>query len=407
MSDGPERDIANTDVRQILEEMYLRQQQMESELATTRAALVSAESRRFTTATDTTPSSEPSMTQLVKTLIETLSTRSTTDAGVEMSGPREWKPPTWDGRAETFRDYLLRLRSSYRVRSATKPTLSIEYYWDTVYSTLPIRERSRMRHFWERGSVTRGKDPEAFFAQLEDIFADSNEQAKALERLTHLRHTNGQPWHEHQLEFDGLLLSADGESWNDATKIGYLKNTFSNTAKIYTAAVPKTTDYYVFSEEVERIMTNLEATDQFKAAHKRWLREKNKDPEKSTTVTTHSHGVSTTTRVDADGDTVMAPTHTNGNPRRNGRARSKDNGKRRAKWVDAPERERRRRERLCFRCGGSGHHIRECPYAPAVQPLGINAVYAKPLLEGEDDSGESAAFSSGKERLSPEVEGRE
>ena len=131
-----------------------------------------------------------------------------------------------------------------------------------------------MRHFWEKGHPTKGKDTEAFFAQLEEVFADSNEQAKALEQLTHLRHAVGQPWHEHQLEFDGLLLSADGDSWNDATKIGYLKNTFSNAAKIYIASMQKTTDSYAFSEEVERIMTNLETTDQFKAANKRWSKEK-------------------------------------------------------------------------------------------------------------------------------------
>lgn len=246
-SGSPERDAANVDMRRILEEMYVRQQQMENELASTRAALNKAESGRYAAAPDTNAPSEPSMSELVKTLIETLSARSLTESGEEVSGPREWKPPTWDGRTETFRDYLLRLRSSYRVRSATKPTLPVEYYWDIVYSTLPIRERSRMRHFWEKGSATHGKDPEAFFAQLEDIFADSNEQAKALERLTHLRHAAGQPWHEHQLEFDGLLLSAGGESWNYATKIGYLKNTFSNAVKIYIVAILKTIDYYVFS----------------------------------------------------------------------------------------------------------------------------------------------------------------
>jgi hypothetical protein len=69
-----------------------------------------------------------------------------------------------------------------------------------------------MRHFWEKGSASNGKDPEAFFAQLEAVFADSNEKAKALEQLTALKHTTGQPWHEHQLEFDGLLLNAGGES---------------------------------------------------------------------------------------------------------------------------------------------------------------------------------------------------
>jgi hypothetical protein len=50
-----------------------------------------------------------------------------------------------------------------------------------------------MRHFWEKGDATRGKDPEVFFAQLDKTFTDSNERAKALEKLTNLKHSLGQP----------------------------------------------------------------------------------------------------------------------------------------------------------------------------------------------------------------------
>jgi hypothetical protein len=70
----------------------------------------------------------------------------------------------------------------------------------------------------------------------------------------------------------------------------YLKNTFSNPAKLYTASVAKTNDYYVFSEEVERIITNLEGTDQFKAAYRRWVKEKGKDSALNVIVTMRSYG---------------------------------------------------------------------------------------------------------------------
>ena len=370
---------------------------MEAELANTRAALMKAEAERRQATPQTPHREEAPISDLMRTLIEALSATSRQNAVSEPSGSREWKPPTWDGRAETFRDYLVRLRSSYRVRSAVKPSLSGEYYWDTIYDTIPARERARMRHFWEKGSATKGKDPEAFFAQLENIFADSNEQAKALEQLTTMRHSAGQPWHEHQLEFDGLLLSADGESWSDATKIGYLKNTFSNAAKIYTATIPKTADYYAFSEEVERIMTNLETTDQFRAANRRWAREQHKESGTSVTVSAQTRGLPVRAKIDADGDTVMAPTQTHGAPNRTrGNPRPKD-GKKRAKWVDVKERERRRENKLCFRCGGSGHRLRECPYAPAVQPTSLNATVIPPMLEDDDDTTESDVSRSGKE----------
>jgi hypothetical protein len=212
-----------------------------------------------------------------------------------------------------------------------------------------------------------------------------------------LRHVVGQPWHEHQLEFDGLLLSADGDSWNDATKIGYLKNTFSNAAKVYTAAMAKTTDYYAFSEEVERIMTNLETTDQFKAANKRWSKEKNKDTRPIMTVSAHSRGPAVVARMDADGDTIMAPTQALGDRRRLHGDRKPSSGKQRAKWVDSAERERRKERKLCFRCGGDGHRIRECPYAAAVRPTGIHVGSVAPLLEDDDETEEPAHFESGKE----------
>jgi hypothetical protein len=62
-----------------------------------------------------------------------------------------------------------------------------------MYNTLLSQERAYIYHFWEKGSTIKGKDPEAFFAQLEVVFADSNEQAKALEQLIIIRHSLGQP----------------------------------------------------------------------------------------------------------------------------------------------------------------------------------------------------------------------
>jgi hypothetical protein len=75
----------------------------------------------------------------------------------------------------------------------------------------------------------------------------------------------------------------------------------------------KMEDYYQFSEEVERIMTNLEGTDQFKAAYRRWAKDKSRDAGAITTVTARVDGHATIAQVDADGDTVMAPTQFSGN----------------------------------------------------------------------------------------------
>jgi hypothetical protein len=98
---------------------------MEAELAVTRAAIQQSEAERHQRSAERTQIGEdPSTNALLQTLLETLTATSLSNSAKEVLGLRDWKPPTWDSRVETFRDYLIRLRSSYWVRSATKPTLS-------------------------------------------------------------------------------------------------------------------------------------------------------------------------------------------------------------------------------------------------------------------------------------------
>jgi len=115
------------------------------------------------------------------------------------------------------------------------------------------------------------------------------------------------------------------------------------------------------------------------------------------TVTAQSRGPSTVAKIDTDGDTVMAPTNTSRDRGRNRGSRKNSGGRQRAKWVDAAEREKRREKRLCFRCGGSGHRIRECPYEPATRPAAINAVVAHPVLDDDTYGSDSASSRTGKE----------
>ena len=98
--------------------------------------------------------------------------------------------------------------------------------------------------------------------------------------------------------------------------------------------------------------------------------------------------------MDVDRDTIIAPTQTGGD-RAKLRGNRKNDGKKRAKWVDPAERERRRENKLCFRYRSSGHRFRECPYAVAVQTT-INVASFLPLLEDDDDDADSAVLPAGK-----------
>lgn len=191
--------------------------------------------------------------------------------------------------------------------------------------------------------------------QLENVFTDTNEQVKALERLTTLKHLVGQLQYEYQLEFDRLLLSAGRDSQANLTKIRYLKNIFSNPTKLYTASIAKPNDYYIYSEEVEQIITNLKGTNQFKAAYKKQVREKGKDAILNIIVTTYSYSQPITTEVDTNSNIVIALIPTNRGCRRGPRGQfnhaSTINSKQYAKQVNSTEREKYYEKRLCFYYG--------------------------------------------------------
>ena len=103
-----------------MQELYNTQQQMQAELAQERAARLALETGQQATAT--------SSDALMRALLESLSLRTQPNPDESGSAPKSWKPPSWDGRAETFRDYLLRIKSSYRVYAIVKLKLSDDYY---------------------------------------------------------------------------------------------------------------------------------------------------------------------------------------------------------------------------------------------------------------------------------------
>jgi hypothetical protein len=72
----------------------------------------------------------------------------------------------------------------------------------------------------------------------------------------------------------------------------------------------------------------------------------------------------------------------------------------RAKWIDEKEKERRRREGRCFRCGRTGCVVAECPLLPARSPGSARANHSqvkkskpvvKALVEDTEDE-ESASY---------------
>ncbi|PHH53895.1 hypothetical protein CFIMG_008092RA00001 [Ceratocystis fimbriata CBS 114723] len=72
---------------------------------------------------------------------------------------------------------------------------------------------------------------------------------------------------------------------------------------------------------------------------------------------------------------------------------------RRAVWVSDEVLAQRRQDRLCFRCGASGHAVSSCPYAPPVRPsenkAPVSRVTAQPPLVADSDAEDSEDESLG------------
>lgn len=201
-------------------------------------------------------------------------------------------------------------------------------------------------------------------AQLLDYLActysDPNRQKKALNSLYCIKQKTNESFARFLPRFETELANAGALSFNEAIKISLLENAISQSMQERLVSVfPLPTEYNSFTSLLQTIGSRLDALQI------PW-KGRSQPPSKQET------------NVD-----VMnwEPTHTFA-------AHSLANTSRRAKWVSKEELQRRRSNRLCIRCGASGHMISSCQYAPAHRPS--TAVVAttnfaeQPQLEEED-----------------------
>lgn len=316
------------------------------------------------------------------------------------AGSKDWKPPQWDGKQKSFLDYVTRLCLSYRARSALLPPLSVDLYWNAIYNSLTTEDkRFRLRHYYVNGAESADKDPGAFITHIESVFGDNDEGRKALSKLTRMRHEQGQLWREHQREFDALLLTAGGELWPENVKISTFEGTFSDNDQMRLLGLfQEYGNYHLFSRDVESVMTKFERTDEYRRQNRKWQQR-----EKESGTYRPGDGSSTTkasSSVDTEGDTVMTATRSESFGRQNkndgGRRPAAGDGKKRAKWVEKEEFERRREKGLCFRCGSSAHRANACPHLPPRKPVAMNAVVTESTTDVESEESDSERKRLGK-----------
>lgn len=200
---------------------------------------------------------------------------------------------------------------------------------------------------------------ENFFAQMRLQFNDEDRQRKAMTRLNELRQLQSS-FEEYHAEFQRLLYeSGGGLTWDDNNKISRFQHGMNIKLQTATVAIIGTT-FEQYVRDVKIIAERLEAINR---RSNNW----------------RNNGHSRNPPAASHDPMEWEPT-----------VNSLSN--RRAKWVDERELQRRKDNRLCYRCGSSEHIVPRCPYQPAVRPGGrrppaprVSRIKEFPQLDDDED----------------------
>jgi hypothetical protein len=177
-----------------------------------------------------------------------------------------------------------------------------------------------------------------FWGQLDAAFLDRAREQKALDRLNVLRQGN-RAFDDLLRELDQLLLEAGGFDWNDGVKKGYLKAAINQTLRDRLVTVNEEPTYTQYCTQVKAIADRLSEFNRIKG--------RNNNYRGAPTTTAAAPETPAEDPMDWTANRAGAP---------------------RAKWVSKEEIERRKKEKVCLRCGKSGHFINNCDHAPAARP---------------------------------------
>ncbi|CCC14572.1 hypothetical protein SMACR_09652 [Sordaria macrospora] len=235
-----------------------------------------------------------------------------------------------------------------------------EAAWIEILDTLPLDKQQRLEGFWTAKTASGDDDPVALLDQIRIIFGAYQMRDSALDKLFTVSLSDDYRTCVAQLQYHAAKYEQTSEFKEDHHK--YLRGQRNRSRS--------SNNYYLPALSVG-----------------------NTQGPQSQPQSTSS---SLSAPVNADGDTIMGSTRVGRG--RGSRGRGGLNpatySSKRAKWVSEKERQKRRDNNLCLRCGASGHYVGSCPYQPAVPPSNNvrtqgTAIEVPPLLEEEDESSTS------------------
>lgn len=201
---------------------------------------------------------------------------------------------------------------------------------------------------WMEATKNTGKfTTREFLEQLDAAFADPEKQAKALAKINHIRQNN-KDFRDFLREFEQTLLEAQGWKWDDAVRKGYLKAAISRELKDRLVTQEEPEKYSDFVGQLRRISDRMQ---ELKVSGPRWNRTIRYEGQRQPQYTTHPS---------AD---VMEwePTRTTAMAGNKPLKQTQ-----RAVSISQVERQKRRENGACVRCGSMDHWVADCPLAPAI-----------------------------------------
>lgn len=244
-----------------------------------------------------------------------------------------------------------------------------------IYSRLEGAAKTNITTFFELETKGDYPNPQALLNRLEILYGERNRKDKAIQALHTIRQREDESFTAFYPRFEKEIANAEAESWEDSSKISYLRNALHQKLKRYLIGCPgkELQSYAAFAMKCEEISNQMELFGEWSIETK----DNAKDVKKQV-LEPRTHG----SKVPSHRENMMEwePTTTvsiqTANTRKNldgyHSKRPEDQallGKR-AKWVAKAELDSRRREGRCFRCGRDGCRIERCPLAAAIPPTG-------------------------------------
>lgn len=179
---------------------------------------------------------------------------------------------------------------------------------------------------------------------LDTIFGDRHKAQRAVEILRTMKQGSKEPFSGFIPRFEKALADAGGMDWPDLVKRSHLNGAMTFELRRLAITMPVVESYSKYVDELMRV------SDLYRSTMKHAPKEQQQSSRQKTPPAD---------AMDWEPTRAAPATSTQNKGLKE---------KKRARWVSQEELDRRRREKVCIRCGGSGHFVDKCEYAAPRRP---------------------------------------